>query len=86
MQLTNKSGPFDDNTYLRGKYKKFECNICYDITRKRWYYYIDSKDERDIRYNSLWDKISYNTKLECVTACQTYIDTLLKTKKEGGTT
>ena len=86
MRLTNKSGPFDDNIYLRGKYKKFECNICYDSARKRWYYYIDSKDERDIRYNSLWDKISYNTKLLCVTMCQQYIDTLLKTKKEGGTT
>ena len=35
----------------------------------RWYYCISSNDERDIRYNSLWNGIKFKTQEECVIAC-----------------
>lgn len=58
--------------------KKFECNINYSSNDDIWYYCISSNDEKDIRYNSLWNDIKFKTQEECVNACQKYIDEVIK--------
>lgn len=61
MRLKDITVRFASNKFYKGKYKKFECRINYSSKDNIWYYCIDSNDERDIRYNSLWMK--YNLKL-----------------------
>ena len=78
MRLKDITGRFASNKFYRGKYKQFECNITYSSNLDCWYYYIDSNDERDIRYNSLCDKIQFKTQEECVNDCRKYIDKVLK--------
>lgn len=62
--------------------KKFECRISYSSNLDCWYYCIDSKDERDIRYNSLWNEIEFKTQEDCIKGCQAYIDEIIKRGKE----
>lgn len=71
MRLKDVSERFDSSKFYKGKYKKFECHINYS-----------SNDERDIRYNSLWNGIKFKTQEECVNACQKYIDEVIKGGKE----
>ena len=81
MRLKDVTGRFGNSKFYRGKYKKFECCINYSSNLGDWYYYIDSNDERDIRYNSLWDEVQFKTQEDCVKACQKYIDEVLKNAK-----
>ena len=81
MRLKDVTGRFDSSKFYKGKYKKFECRINYSSSQNRWYYCIDSKDERDIRYNSLWGNERFRTQEDCVKACQKYIDEVLKNAK-----
>ena len=78
MRLKDITGRFDSSKFYKGKYKKFECHVNYSSNLDSWYYCIDSDDERDIRYNSLWDKIEFKTQEDCVKACQAYIDEVNK--------
>ena len=78
MKLKDVTGRFDSSKFYKGKYKKFECNINYSSNDDIWYYCISSNDERDIRYNSLWNDIIFKTLEECVNACQKYIDEVIK--------
>lgn len=78
MRLKNVTRRFDNSKFYKGKYKKFECYINYSLNLDSWYYHIDSNDERDIRYNSLWDEIEFKTQEDCVKACQKYIDGVIK--------
>ena len=78
MRLKDVTGRFDSNKFYKGKYKKFECRINYSSNSNSWYYCIDSKDERDIRYNSLWGTESFGTQEDCIKACQKYIEEVLK--------
>ena len=78
MRLKDVTRRFDSSKFYKGKYKKFECRINYSSNYNSWYYCIDSKDERDIRHNSLWNNESFKTQEECVNACQKYIDEVLK--------
>lgn len=78
MKLKDVTGRFDSSKFYKGKYKKFECNINYFSNDDIWYYCISSNDERDIRYNSLWNDIKFKTQEECVNACQKYIDEVIK--------
>ena len=71
MRLKDVTRRFDSSKFYKGKYKKFECHINYS-----------SNDERDIRYNSLWNGIKFKTQEECVNACQKYIDEVIKGRKE----
>lgn len=82
MRLKDVTKRFDSSKFYKGKYKKFECSINYSSNNKRWYYCISSNDERDIRYNSLWNDIKFKTQEECVNACQKYIDEVNKGRKE----
>ncbi len=81
MRLKDITGRWDSNKFYKGKHKKFECRINYSSNLDSWYYCIDSNDERDIRYNSLWDGIEFKTKEDCIEACQKYIDGVLKNAK-----
>ena len=78
MRLKDITRRFDSSKFYKGKYRKFECRINYSSMHNRWYYCIDSKDERDIRYNSLWGNESFKTQEDCVEACQNYINEVLK--------
>lgn len=78
MRLKDVTRIFDSSKFYKGKYKKFECGINYSSNYNSWYYCIDSKDERDIRHNSLWSDETFKTQEECVNACQKYIDEVLK--------
>ena len=82
MRLKDVTRRFDSSKFYKGKYKKFECHINYSSNKNIWYYVIDSKDERDIRYNSLWDNIKFKTQEECIIDCQKYIDKVIKGGKE----
>ena len=82
MRLKNVSERFDSSKFYKGKYKKFECCINYSSNDDIWYYCISSNDERDIRYNSLWNCTKFKTQKECVIACQKYIDEVIKGRKE----
>lgn len=81
MRLKDITGRFGSGKSYKGKYKKFDCHIDYSSNSDSWYYYIDSNDERDIRYNSLWDGIEFKTQEDCIEACQKYIDEVLKNAK-----
>lgn len=81
MRLKDVTPPFYTNRLYRGKYKKFECKINYSSNNDGWYYCINSKDERDIRYNSLWDNTYFKTQEECISDCQKYIDVVIKNAK-----
>ena len=78
MRLKDVTRKFDSSKFYKGRYKKFECRINYSSNYNSWYYCIDSKDERDIRHNSLWSDEKFKTQEECVNACQKYIDEVLK--------
>lgn len=78
MKLKNVTPRFWGCKRYKGKYRKFECHINQYSSDDSWYYCIDSKDERDIRYNSLWNGKKFKTQEECVSACQNYIDEVLK--------
>lgn len=82
MRLKDVTRRFDSSKFYKGKYKKFECCINYSSNDDIWYYCIDSKDERDIRYNSLWNGTKFKTQEECVIACQKYIDEAIRSRKE----
>lgn len=82
MRLKDVTGRFDSSKFYRGKYKKFECCINYSSNDDIWYYCISSNDERDIRFNSLWNGIKFKTQEECVIACQKCIDEIIKGRKE----
>lgn len=82
MRLKDVTRRFDSSKFYKGKYKKFECHINYSFNYDSWYYCISSNDERDIRYNSLWNGIKFKTQEECVIDCQEYIDEIIKCKKE----
>lgn len=77
MRLKDVTGRFGNSKFYRSKYKKFECRIHYSSNLDCWYYCIDSKDERDIRYNSLWNEIEFKTQEDCVKGCQAYIDEVI---------
>ena len=81
MRLKDVTGRFGNSKFYRGKYKKFECRINYSSNLDCWYYCINSKDERDIRYGSLWDRIEFKTQEDCIEACQKYIDEVIKNAK-----
>ena len=81
MRLKDVTERFGNSKFYRGKYKKFECRINYSSNLDCWYYCIDSKDERDIRYNSLWNEIEFKTQEDCIKGCQAYIDEVLKNAK-----
>lgn len=74
MRLKDITGRWDNNKFYKGKYKGFDCCINYSSNDNIWYYCISSNDERDIRYNSLWNGIKFKTQKECVNACQEFID------------
>jgi hypothetical protein len=74
MRLKDVTPNYYTNKIYRGKYKKFECRINYSSNLDCWYYCINSKDERDIRYNSLWNEIEFKTQEDCIKGCQAYID------------
>lgn len=78
MRLKDVTRRFDSGKFYKGKYKKFECSITYSSNYNSWYYCIDSKDERDIRHNSLWKSESFKIQEDCVKACQKYIDEVIK--------
>lgn len=82
MRLKNITRRYDNDKFYKGRYKKFECYINYISKDDTWYYHISSNDERDIRYNSLWNGIKFKTQEECVIACQKCIDEVIKCKKE----
>ena len=82
MKLKDVTGRFDSSKFYKGKYKKFDCRINYSSNDDIWYYCISSNDERDIRYNSLWNGIKFKTQEECVNACQEFIDEVTKDRKE----
>lgn len=48
--------------FIKVNIKKFECLISYLPNLDVWYYYLNSNDERDIRYGSLWDGIEFNSR------------------------
>lgn len=81
MRLKDVTPRFYTNKIYKGKYKKFECIINYSVKYNSWYYVIDSNDERDIRYNSLWDEVDFKTQEDCIKGCQAYIDEVLKNAK-----
>ena len=81
MRLKDVSGRFDSSKFYKGKYKKFECHINYSSNYDSWYYCVSSNDERDIRYNSLWDEVDFKTQEDCVKACQKYIDEVIRIRK-----
>lgn len=82
MRLKDVTRSFDSSKFYKGKYKKFVCHVNYSSNNDSWYYCIDSNDERDIRYNSLWNDIKFKTQEECVNACQKCIDKVIKGRKE----
>ena len=82
MRLKDVTGRFGNSKFYRGKYKKFECRINYSSNLDCWYYCINSKDERDIRYNSLWNEIEFKNQEDCIKACQKYIDEAIKREKK----
>ncbi len=82
MRLKDVSGRFDSSKFYKGKYKKFECHINYFSNYDSWYYCISSNDERDIRYNSLWDEVDFKTQEDCIKACQKYVDGVIRSRKE----
>lgn len=82
MRLKDITKRFSSDKFYRGKYKKFECHINYSSNLDSWYYHISSNDERDIRYNSLWDETEFKTQEDCIKACQKYIDEAIKREKK----
>jgi len=78
MRLKDVTRRFDRGKIYKGKYKKFECCVNYFPDGNVWYYCIDSKDERDIRYNSFWSVEKFKTQEECVSACQKYVDEVIR--------
>lgn len=75
MKLIDKTRRFSmGNRDFIGKYKKWECNICYSVTsavNPFWYFYCSKEDNR---FNSCWENLKYNSKEECHDACVKYID------------
>lgn len=81
MRLKDVTGRFDTSKFYKGTYKKFECHINYSSNLDGWYYHINSNDERNIMYSSLWDEVKFKTQEDCIKACQKYIDEVLKNAK-----
>ena len=66
--------------FFEGTYKKFRCNIIFEITKGFWYFCVDSY-ERNILYNSWsYDNINFKTKTECIKACEKYINEVIQCK------
>lgn len=65
-----------DHELYRGKYRKFEVFIYRH--NSIWFFTIDSKDERDIRYNCLWDDVKFENKEDCVAGSMKYIEKVSK--------
>lgn len=82
MKLFNRTGRYSTgNLEFVGRYKKFVCTIYFSSEIGAWYYVVDSKDVRDIRYNSLWNGVKFKAQEECVNGCQKYIDEVNKNAK-----
>lgn len=77
MRLKDVTERFSTSKFYRGKYKKFECHINYSSYLDSWYFHINSNDERDISYNSLWDEVDFKTQEDCIKGCQAYIDEVI---------
>lgn len=81
MRLKDVTPNYYTNKIYKGKYKKFERLISYLPNLDVWHYHLNSNDERNIMYSSLWDGIEFKTQEDCIKACQKYIDEVLKNAK-----
>jgi hypothetical protein len=59
-----------------GRYKKFEVNIS-EKEKGIYYFYVNRKED-DIRYNCLWDNITYTSVVDVEEAVVKWIDNKLK--------
>jgi hypothetical protein len=86
MKLKNISGKWDHLKTWEGKYKKFKVRIG-EGTNKTfgnscdYYYFVASREEDDIQYNSLWNNNKYNTLEEAQYAAIKWIDEKIRTIK-----
>lgn len=70
------------NVTLVGKKKNYVVKIhfaakSYIDKSEYWWFFIE-KDDIRYNYNSLWDDLKYETKEDCVSACEKKIDELCK--------
>lgn len=83
MKLTDKTEKWSmGNKKLVGKKKKYDVIIHFSAKNQMnnseyWWYSICKKDI-DFIYNSLWDKLKFDTQEECVNAAERKIDELAK--------
>ena len=67
-----------------GKKNKYNVTVSYaptDFTGKKdYWYFLIVKEDIDYSYNSLWDKLKYTSKEECIEACEKKIEELIKSK------
>ena len=70
MKLYEKKRKFGRNTF-EGKFKECRVVVGQNIDYK-WYYYL-MREEDDLRYNCLWDNISFNSFDECKAHAEKWI-------------
>lgn len=71
MKWTRKNEPYSRSYSLTGRKNGYKAIVRYDGHYKN-YYFLTIKQGHT--YNSLWDKLSYNTEEECVEACENYCE------------
>lgn len=77
MRLKNITPSYSvGHRMYKGKYRKFEVLIYKH--GNIWYFTIDSRDKRDIRYNCLWDNIKFENQEDCVVGSMKYIEKVSK--------
>lgn len=80
MKLREKTERWQQGKRFVGRKKNYKVTIEYSPTdfigKKDYWYFLIDKD--DYGYNSLWDKLHYETQEECVNAAETKIEELIK--------
>ena len=86
MKLYRNKNPYDECETYRGRSGGYDVEIaeCYESQMfdkaKKWFFFI-KKESQKFTYNSLWDKLKYDTKEQCVEAALNKIKDL-KNQKE----
>ena len=84
MRLVEKTGTWDHDKTFVGKKKGWKVTLTYsscNISRGTPYWYFLLRKD-NAAYNSLWEKLKYSTKEECLEAAESKIDAMEKALKE----
>lgn len=84
MRLVEKTGTWDHNKTFVGKKKGWKVTLIYsscNISKEAPYWYFLLRKD-NVAYNSLWEKLKYSTREECLEAAEAKIEVMEKELKK----